>query len=93
MKIQLPDELERGLRATIAEGRFASEEEAIVEAVRRLLHALRSEPTSGLPATPRNPECDPVLGTLREAADELDEIVAEAMRRRREEPWRVIPGE
>ena len=30
---------------------------------------------------------------MRDAADELDEIVAEAMKRRREEPWRIVPGE
>jgi len=34
-----------------------------------------------------------VLGVLRDAADELDEIVEDAMRRRREETWRAVPGE
>jgi hypothetical protein len=33
------------------------------------------------------------IGAMREAADELDEIVADPMKRRRKEPWRVIPGE
>jgi hypothetical protein len=33
---------------------------------------------------------DPLLGSMRDAADELDEIVADAMKRRREEPWRTI---
>jgi hypothetical protein len=32
------------------------------------------------------------LGIWRDAPEEIDEIVAEAMRRR-EEPWRAIPGE
>jgi len=36
---------------------------------------------------------DPLLGIWRDAPDEIDEIVAEAMQRRREEPWRAIPGE
>jgi hypothetical protein len=35
----------------------------------------------------------PLLGSMRDAADELDEIVAEAMKRRREEPRQAIPGE
>jgi hypothetical protein len=30
---------------------------------------------------------------MRDAADELDEIVADAYRKRREEPWRDIPVE
>jgi hypothetical protein len=33
------------------------------------------------------------IGAMRDAADELDEIVADAMKRRKEEPWRVIAGE
>jgi len=33
------------------------------------------------------------IRAMQDAADELDEIVADAMKRRREEPWRVIPGE
>jgi hypothetical protein len=41
----------------------------------------------------RDTKADPVLGSMRDAADELDEIVADAMQRRREEPWRVMPGE
>jgi hypothetical protein len=36
---------------------------------------------------------DPLLGVWRDAIEEIDEIVADAMRHRREEPWRVIPGE
>ena len=36
---------------------------------------------------------DPLLGIWRDAPDEIDEIVAEAMQRRRDEPWRAIPGE
>jgi hypothetical protein len=36
---------------------------------------------------------DPLLGIWRDAPEEIDEIVAEAMQRRREEPWRAIPGE
>jgi hypothetical protein len=33
-----------------------------------------------------------LIGTTREAADVPDEIVADAMRQQREEPWRVNPA-
>ena len=33
---------------------------------------------------------DPLLSSMRNAADELDEIVADAMTRRRTETWRDI---
>jgi hypothetical protein len=30
---------------------------------------------------------------MRDAADEVDEIVAEAVRHREQQPWRLSPGE
>ncbi len=33
------------------------------------------------------------IGAMREDADFLDEIVESAMKARREQPWRVSPGE
>ena len=33
------------------------------------------------------------IGAMRDAADELDEIVADAMKRRQEETWRDISVE
>jgi hypothetical protein len=35
-----------------------------------------------------DPDADPLLGLWRDYADEMDEIVADAYRRRREEKWR-----
>jgi hypothetical protein len=43
---------------------------------------------SALPAAASDPDADPLLGLWRDYADEMDEIVADAYRRRREEPWR-----
>ena len=40
-----------------------------------------------------SPATDPLLGIWRDAPEEIDDMVAEAMQRRREEPWRAIPGE
>ena len=94
MTIHLPDDLERFLRAEVHSGHFASEEDAIVEAV-RLLRRQISQVTLPTPAAGQQAETkpfDPVLGAMRDAADEMDEIVAEAMKHR-EQPWRLPSGE
>ncbi len=43
---------------------------------------------AALPAAGADPDADPLLGLWRDYADEMDEIVANAYRRRREEKWR-----
>jgi Arc/MetJ-type ribon-helix-helix transcriptional regulator len=95
MTIDLPDDLERFLRAEVQSGHFASEADAIAEAVRLLRRQLG-------PATPPTPSpdehtaeaaTDPVLGAMRDAADEMDEIVAEAMSHREQLLWRLPSGE
>ena len=70
-------------------GRFACVDDAMAEAARLLLRTIKQEPSAPKPGA----AMPPLLGSMRDAADELDEIVAEAMKRRREEPWRTIPGE
>ncbi len=37
-----------------------------------------------------DPDADPLLGLWRDYAEEMDEIVANAYRKRREEKWRDI---
>jgi Arc/MetJ-type ribon-helix-helix transcriptional regulator len=95
MTINLPDDLERFIRAEVHCGHFASEEDAIAEAVRLLRHQLghtgKPIPAAGVAASASTP--DPVLGAMREAADELDDIVADAMKHREQQPWRLSPGE
>ena len=95
MTINLPDDLARFIRAEVHSGHFASEDAAIAEAVRllrrQLSQAATTTPTAGQPAAAMTP--DPVLGAMRDAADEMDEIVAEAMRHRERQPWRLSPGE
>lgn len=86
MTITLPDDLEHRVQAAVESGRFASVDDAVTEAVRLLLRDMdqaRPEPTSmgkdaGLGS----------IGAMRDAADELDRIVADAYRRRREDAWR-----
>ncbi|WP_406694113.1 hypothetical protein V5E97_24005 [Singulisphaera sp. Ch08] len=89
MTIQLPKELESSIEAAVHSGRFASFDEAMAEAARLLLRALANRP--------QHPSADfdddPVIGSMREAADEMDEIVADAYRKRGEEKWRDLPVE
>ncbi len=40
------------------------------------------------PGDEGDPDADPLLGLWQDYADEMDEIVADAYRKRREEPWR-----
>ena len=95
MTINLPDDLERFIRAEVHRGHFASEDDAIAEAVRLLRRQLsqgaRPTPAAGQSVSTSAP--DPVLGAMRDAADEMDEIVAEAMRHRDQQPWRLSPSE
>ncbi len=95
MTINLPEDLERFLRAEVHRGHFASEEDAIAAAVRllrrQLSQAASPSPAAGQPATAATP--DPVLGALRDAAGKMDEIVAKAMTDREQQPWRLSPGE
>ena len=41
-------------------------------------------------AAAADPDADPLLGLGRDYADEMDEIVADAYRKRRKEKWREI---
>jgi Arc/MetJ-type ribon-helix-helix transcriptional regulator len=90
MTIRLPKELESSIEAAVQYGQFASVDDAMTEAARLLLGHLKqpSPPThADVAASP-----DPVLGSigaLKEDADLLDKIVADAYRRRTE-PWRKI---
>jgi Arc/MetJ-type ribon-helix-helix transcriptional regulator len=88
MTVNLPEELQRFIRAQVHSGHFASEEDAIAEAVRllrrQLSQAAMSKPAGSAP--------DALLGAMHDAAAEMDEIVADAMRHREQQPWR-LPGE
>ena len=89
MTIHLPADLETSIEASVRGGRFASIDDAMAEAARLLLRTIKHKPS----APNSNAGLPPLLGSMPDAAEELDEIVAEAMKRRREEPWRTIPGE
>jgi Arc/MetJ-type ribon-helix-helix transcriptional regulator len=87
MTIHLPPDIESSIQAAVHNGRFATVDDAMAEAARLLLREI------GHGQPQRNAASMGSIGAMREAADELDEIVADAIKRRQEEPWREIPGE
>ena len=91
MTIHLPNDLESSIQAVVQSGRFASVDDAMAEAARLLLRTITQGPKPS--PTQTAAQSDPLLGIWRDAPEEIDEIVAEAMQRRREEPCRAIPGE
>ena len=89
MTIHLPQELESSIRAEVLSGQFASEDDMVAAAVRDyLLRHRQPSPASQQPAALADATPDPILGLMRDDTDLMDEIVAEAYRRRRDEPWR-----
>src|SRR5262245_59780351 len=78
MTIHLPENLESSILAAVQSGRFASVDDAMTEAARLLLQSIKQGQQTATP-TNRSTEPDPLLGWMRDAADELDDIVAEAM--------------
>jgi Arc/MetJ-type ribon-helix-helix transcriptional regulator len=93
MTIHLPNDLETSIQAAVQSGRFASVDDAMAEAARLLLRTITITQEPKPSPTKTAAPSDPLLGIWRDAPEEIDEIVAEAMQRRREEPWRAIPGE
>jgi Arc/MetJ-type ribon-helix-helix transcriptional regulator len=90
MVIHLPNDVKCSIEAIVRSGRFASVDEAMTEAAHLLLQELMQESkpvasgaNSGLGS----------IGAMRDSADELDEIVADAMKRRQHETWRDISVE
>lgn len=79
MTIHLPDELERSIRDRVRSGQFASADELIVQAVRSFLERPDGSALGS-------------IGMMRDAADELDEVVADAYRRRGLSSWSGSSG-
>jgi hypothetical protein len=80
MKIHLLHDLETSIQTAVHNGRFASVDDAMAEAARLLLreiYQVQPELNAGAMGS---------IGAMRESPDELDEIVAGAMKRRQEEP-------
>jgi Arc/MetJ-type ribon-helix-helix transcriptional regulator len=88
MTIQLPNDLESSIRAAVSNGRFASVDDAMAEAARLLLREISQNPQSRSSNTAS--DVDPVLGCMKDDAELMDQIVADAYRQRREETWREL---
>jgi Arc/MetJ-type ribon-helix-helix transcriptional regulator len=86
--VQLPHDLESLLHAEVLSGHFATPDDAVAEIVRDYFRRKQAK----LSSTPNLPEAneelgpDPLLGSMRDFADEMDEIVADAYRQRQENP-------
>jgi len=93
MTIHLPEELEGSVRAEVLSGHFGSADDMVAAAVREYFRQHGKGRQVGDPGARNEDKSLGSIGAMRDAAEELDEIVADAMKRRREEPWRVIPGE
>jgi Arc/MetJ-type ribon-helix-helix transcriptional regulator len=90
MTIQLPNDLESRLQAAVHSGRFASLDDAMAEAARLLLRDLAQSQQARPPANTSVSAPDPILGLMRDDAELMDEIVADAYRQRRDESWREL---
>ena len=90
MTVHLPQDIERSLEAAVQSGRFATLDEAKTKAAHLLLQELRRE---AKPVPARVDSGLGSIGSMRDAVDELDQIVADAMKRRHVEPWRDISVE
>jgi Arc/MetJ-type ribon-helix-helix transcriptional regulator len=90
MTIHLSKDVENSIIAAVQSGEFASADEMVSKLVREYSQRLRQQLTHA-----DNPDAtpDPLMGLWQDYAEEMDEIVADAMKRRKEEPWRVIAGE
>jgi Arc/MetJ-type ribon-helix-helix transcriptional regulator len=90
MTIHLPKDVETSIQAAVLSGHFASVDEAMTEAARLLLRELVQVQKTEAPANANNPAPDPIWGFMRDDAELMDEIVADAYRHRREETWREL---
>jgi hypothetical protein len=75
MKIHLLHDLETSIQTAVHNGRFASVDDARL--LLREIYQVQPELNAGAMGS---------IGAMRESPDELDEIVAGAMKRRQEEP-------
>jgi Arc/MetJ-type ribon-helix-helix transcriptional regulator len=84
MTIHLPDELHSSIRAEVLSGHFASDDDAVTAIVREHFRRKAAAEANAVKAV----GADPLLGSMREFADDMDEIVADAYRRRSEDQGR-----
>jgi putative addiction module CopG family antidote len=83
MYIHLSDDLQTFINDQVRNGRYSSEDEVVRDALLRLSHDHTvASSVAG----------DSFIGSMREDAELLDQIVEDAMKNR-EQPWRLDPDE
>jgi len=91
MTIHLPTDLKKRVEAAVEKGQFASVDDAMAEAARLLLREIEQTRPAHPPGDKNNASLGSI-GAMRNAADELDEIVVDVYARRNE-PWREVAVE
>ena len=95
MTIHLPKDIESSIEAAVHSGHFASADELVALAVRSFLRQPKSLHADTGPgsvgATPDDP--DPLLGSMSDHAELMDQIVEDAMQHREQQPWRLTTSE
>ena len=86
MTIEVSPEVEQSILAAVQNGWFRSVDEAITTAW--LEWRQKQNSTQPPQAGESQSGTDPLLGLWHDYADEMDAIVADAYRHRREETWR-----
>jgi Arc/MetJ-type ribon-helix-helix transcriptional regulator len=81
MTIHLPPVIESSIQAAVHSGHFASVDDAMTEAASLLLQKLNLGQQQTKPSI-NGGNADPVLGCMRDDAELMDEIVADAYRHR-----------
>lgn len=89
MTINIPPEIENSILAAVRNGRFRSVDEAVTAA---WLQLNRQQPAS-LPPLVEEADSDPIMGLWCDYADEMDAIVTDAYRQRRQPSWRELDVE
>jgi len=89
MTIHVSKDVEHAIDAAVRSGQFASADEMVNELVRDYIRS-HPVPPSSQPAHVNDGEDtpDPLFGLMRDEAELMDEIVADAYRHRQEDKWR-----
>jgi len=82
MTIHVSKDAENAISAAVQSGQFASADEMVDRLVRE--YAQRH---------PQPSAADPLLGSMSDHAELMDQIVEEAMRNREQQPWRLTTSE
>jgi hypothetical protein len=88
MTIDVSKDVENAIHAAVQNGRFASADEMVNQLVRDYARRNPVPPIEPSHANSGEDTPDPLLGLMRDDAELMDQIVADAYRHRREDKWR-----